>query len=289
MTTTLDTFQKGQFSLRRILDELHQVHRQSLGDIALLMGVSTNALYRVRRGHTASMEIAPVVRLCSAYGLPYAPVYYQNAVAALQPAQRQAMHLPDAGDLFDAEGRLRSGPATDGSASGRAPDRSAAEVLFDVRIPRSDFGRFARADTPSRISLVRVAAMTRQLGNPPWQPQAGHLYVDMQGNHMIDRYRKAPNIPPGAIVEVRPLGGGEQPDNDEIVFAQVGDLPATCYLYRHYRDANGEHEEFRGLPPDEPPRDLHRRAGSQDPPLDQQRALIGQATRIVDYRLQPLR
>ncbi|HYW93859.1 MAG TPA: hypothetical protein VFA95_15590 [Gammaproteobacteria bacterium] len=282
MASRLDTFDKGDFSLAQILDELHQAHRQSLSDIAMLMGVSTNALYRVRRGRTAAMEVAPLVRLCCAYGLPCAPIYYQNALSPLNPSQRAALRLPETAELFDSDGRARAVRIAGGSHHDSDKRAAPVTVLFDVLLAASDFPRFAQADLRERARILGDASLSREVRSPGWRPLDGRIYVDMQGNHMLDRFRKAPNIPPGAVVEIEPFRPGEPPANGEIVFAQVDETPATCYLYRGFHQAGEEREEFGGLPADEPSRTI----GDAGLDLDRQRVLIGRPTRIVDYPLQ---
>lgn len=261
--------QRPDFTIPDLLNEIIEKTGATYEELGELLGMSGTHIGRIVRKRIPYLKEENLTTLVKAFDLPFERVVYANAISRF--SNKDLAEATRGGRQLEA-GRIK--PQT----------KDAITAHLYVKLGYRDW-RLADSNE-EKVHLLQECSMEEQ-ARVGWRlvqsEEPDTVYIRHQGIHMQSSTTRNHIIPENAIVEVQ-LMDPKSIRAGDVVFVQLRDEFATSYVYQPGAEGTDEYEEYHPINKNFPVHVMASRKGV-DPPLSEQRIIIGRVNRIVDYSL----
>lgn len=260
---------KPGFLVSDLLQEIIDVTGATYHELAEFLDSSPSHIGRIVRNRTPYMKEEHLAKLVRTFHLPFERVVYANAVGRFSNREMAELRAESTG-----QPALQIPPLNQGEV----------RVFSYVKVLPLDWRRAQTLEAQRSLLFQSAIVEDEQIGRR-MMPVSGDVivYVRHDGIHMQAGGVRQHIIQDRAIIEVQLIPPALIRRGD-VVFVQFKDAFATTYVYYPGMEGVDEYEEYHPVNKQFPVRVLASRKGVE-PPLSEQRTILGRVNRVVDYKL----
>ena len=258
-------------NVSQVISKIIDLTGEGYDEIGSLLHVSGSHIGRIVRDETSTIKEVTLVDLTKEFNLPLEKMVYSNSIIKFN----KVVGKDDSIKLHE-----------------NLPSIKVAEDFGDYYVMDFvclNYNKMRKAKTPQqRVKVIEGCATYSivKLDYAPTQQKDNRLFIRHAGSHMMSPPQiNQKSIPDRSIVEIEVIDEDEI-KNGDIVYVQIGEELATCYIYqRQIHTSGGLIEQFRTVNPDYPLRTIAIPEGAKEG-AETRRIIIGRAKSIIHYDLQ---